>query len=260
MAPLNLPTFATDEEIDAALARAEMQADGPKATHARYESSLDAIVIDLVGGRRLLLPRKEVQGLESASESQIREIEIHGGVDIAWPQLDLDHYLPALIAGRYGSNEWMQSLDRAGLSDTPNNSSANIAKARAAHALYPLTAPFGHVDGQTLNRVSKLSVDGLFTGIILHFASGNVSISALADDSIAVALVDQPAPAVDVSAEAPWRTFIGAELGWNWFALNQQGYLDTVMVALQDVASPQLSFTAVASELKVCRVLPTSAV
>ena len=102
----------TDAEIDAALERARLLPDPPMATSAAYDKRLDVIVLKLNSGRRVVIPRENLQGLESATEEQIAHIEIFGGLDIAWPELDLDHYLPALMEGIYGSDRWMQSLDK----------------------------------------------------------------------------------------------------------------------------------------------------
>ncbi len=110
MAPGKLLT--TDADIDAALERAKMQPPTPMALSAAYDRALDVIVLQIDNGRRLVIPREELQGLEKATEAQISQIEIFNGLDIAWPQLDLDHYLPALMQGIYGSEEWMKTLDR----------------------------------------------------------------------------------------------------------------------------------------------------
>jgi len=102
----------TDAEIDAALEYAKEQSNLPRAISAAYDRALDVIILKIDSGRRLVIPREDLQGLENATEEQIAHIEIFGGLDIAWPQLDLDHYLPALMEGIYGSDQWMQRLQR----------------------------------------------------------------------------------------------------------------------------------------------------
>jgi len=104
--------ITTDEEIEAALERAKGQPNLPRALSASYDHALDVIVLKIDNGRRLVIPREDLQGLENATEEQIAHIEIFGGLDVAWPQLDLDHYLPALMKGIYGSDKWMQTLKR----------------------------------------------------------------------------------------------------------------------------------------------------
>ncbi len=102
----------TDEEIDAALEDAAALPIYPSALTAKYDRALDVILLSLDNGRRLVIPREEMQGLQTATESQIADIQIFGGTDISWPQLDLDHNLLSLLKGRYGSDEWMQHLGK----------------------------------------------------------------------------------------------------------------------------------------------------
>ena len=105
----------TDEEIDAALEQAKLLPPRPAAVSAEYDNRLDVVILHLDNGRRLVIPREEMQGLEDATEAQLAQIEIFAGQDIAWPQLDVDHYLPYLLEGSYGSEKWMQGLQRHGV-------------------------------------------------------------------------------------------------------------------------------------------------
>ena len=102
----------TDEEIDAALERAKLLPERPRAISAKYNRELDVVVLHIDDGHRLIIPREEMQGLENATEAQLSEIEIHAGVDIAWPQLDVDHYLPYLLEGKYATERWKQERKR----------------------------------------------------------------------------------------------------------------------------------------------------
>jgi hypothetical protein len=104
--------LTTDADIDAALERARLdpEPDRPRAVSGEYDSRLDLIILHLDNGLRLVIPRENLQGLENATEDQVSQIEIFGGYDIAWPKLDLDHFLPALLDGIYGSDKWMERL------------------------------------------------------------------------------------------------------------------------------------------------------
>ena len=102
-----------DEQIDRALAEAALAPPEPLALAAEYNRDFDMVILRLDTGRRLLIPREELQGLENATEAQLGEIEIHAGVDIAWPQLDVDHYLPYLLEGKYASEKWKQARQAA---------------------------------------------------------------------------------------------------------------------------------------------------
>lgn len=102
--------ITTDEEIDAALEAAKLLPPEPHALTGKYVPDLDLILLGLNDGRRLAIPREQLQGLQNATPAQIAHIEIFGGTDICWPELDLDHHLRSLIVGRYGSAKWMESL------------------------------------------------------------------------------------------------------------------------------------------------------
>jgi hypothetical protein len=98
----------TDADIDAALEDAKDLPYEPSALSGEYNRALDIIILRIDDGSRLTIPREQLQGLENATPEQLAHIEIFGGNDIAWPDLDVDHYLPHLLAGRYGTERWKQ--------------------------------------------------------------------------------------------------------------------------------------------------------
>jgi len=101
--------ITTDEEIDAALEQAKLMPEWPRALSAEYHRDLDLIVLKIDNGERLVIPREQLQGLENATEAQLSDIQIFSGQDIAWPQLDVDHYLPYLLEGKYASEKWKKA-------------------------------------------------------------------------------------------------------------------------------------------------------
>jgi Protein of unknown function (DUF2442) len=101
-----------DKEIDAALEAAKDLPPRPIALSAEYNRDLDLVLLHIDNGRRLVIPREELQGLENATPEQLADIEIFAGVSIGWRQLDVDHYLPYLFEGRYSSERWRQSRQR----------------------------------------------------------------------------------------------------------------------------------------------------
>ena len=107
--------MTTDAGIDAALERAKEFDKEPRVTAAEYNREVDVVVVHLTTGRRLVIPRKELQGLENASAAQFAEIEVFAGLSLAWPQLDVDHYLPHLLECRYGDERWMEAPRRRGV-------------------------------------------------------------------------------------------------------------------------------------------------
>jgi hypothetical protein len=103
---------STDESTEANL-REAAQVDGePRVLAAVYDRAMDAIVLKLTNGRRLLVPREELQGLEDATPEQAAEIRNYAGLALSWPRLDVNHSVPSLLEHRYGNAEWMERLAR----------------------------------------------------------------------------------------------------------------------------------------------------
>lgn len=97
--------ITTEAELDAALAAATDPE--VRALRGEYHRELDVVILYLDDGRRLVIPHEEMQGLENATPEQLADIQIFGlGQDIAWPQLDVDHYLPDLLEGQYATEKW----------------------------------------------------------------------------------------------------------------------------------------------------------
>jgi hypothetical protein len=121
----------TDAEIDHAIARAKRFREGPLVTAAEYKPGpgLDLIVLKLTDGRRHLIPREDLQGLELGTREQLSHVEIlDRGTGLRWPELDADFYVPGLLRGVYGAKQWMAKIGR-------NGGLANsAAKKRAARA------------------------------------------------------------------------------------------------------------------------------
>jgi hypothetical protein len=119
--------LTTDAEIDAALARAIP--DELLAVSIKYVAEFDIFIIGLTDGNRLVLQRERLQELQNATKSQLANVEVLAlGTDLHWKDLDVDLYVPALIAGVYGTTRWMSEIGRAG------GSAKSKAKSLAAKA------------------------------------------------------------------------------------------------------------------------------
>ena len=99
----------TDKEFEAAQARGqdalEME---PRATSARYDRKTGRVTVDLVNGCTYVFPAHLVQDLSSASPDELTPIEVEGvGFNLHWPNLDADLYVPALVAGVFGTRDWI---------------------------------------------------------------------------------------------------------------------------------------------------------
>jgi uncharacterized protein DUF2442 len=124
----------TNSEIDRAIARAKERGDAPLVTEAEYKSAtnLDLLILKLSDGHRCVIPREDLQGLQSATKEQIADIEIlGGGTGLHWPALDVDLYVPSLLQGIYGNRRWMAKIgQRGGLATTAAKKRASRANGR----------------------------------------------------------------------------------------------------------------------------------
>lgn len=64
-----------------------------------------------------------------------------------------------------------------------------------------------------------------------------------------------------IQSAKPWKKYVGKECGWTWFAWNQQGYLDSVLLSFDGI-EPNVLLQTIASSIDVfvvSLVKPTSA-
>lgn len=117
----------TDAQIDAALQRGRTtRLDQPHAAAARYDRESGRVIIELANGCTFAFPPKLAQGLETATEEQLSQVEILGaGYGLHWEALDTDLSIPGLLAGLLGTKTYL--AQRAGRGTSP-------AKAAAARA------------------------------------------------------------------------------------------------------------------------------
>jgi len=96
--------LTTDEEIDAAIERANASADFPRIVEAAYraEPGLEFLMLKLSDGRRLLIPREDLGELTNATAEQASDLFIvPTGTAVWWPQLDDGLYLPDFLEHRW---------------------------------------------------------------------------------------------------------------------------------------------------------------
>lgn len=130
-----LSTVSMDNPTDAQLAAAEARGQAaletePRAIAARYNRKTGRVTVDLVNGCTYVFPTHLVQDLSGANPHSLADIQVEGmGFNLHWPELDADLYVPALVAGVFGTRDWMSKAmaRQAGRARTP-------AKAAAARA------------------------------------------------------------------------------------------------------------------------------
>lgn len=118
----------TDAQIKRAEARGrKMLETEPRASAAHYDPASGRVVVDLVNGCSYAFPAQLVQDLHSASSDALAGVEVDGlGFNLHWPALDVDLYVPALVAGIFGTRAWMtRELARvAGQATSPAKAAA----------------------------------------------------------------------------------------------------------------------------------------
>lgn len=106
-----------------------MLSNEPRAVAASYDGASGRVVIELSNGCAYAFPARLVQDLQDADETALAGVEVDGlGFNLSWPALDVDLYVPALVAGVFGTRAWMtrELARRAGQA----TSSAKAAAAR----------------------------------------------------------------------------------------------------------------------------------
>lgn len=114
----------------------------PRAVSARFDAASGRVAIELANGSAFAFPARACQGLETASDAELADIEVSpAGDGLHWPRLDVDLGVRGLLLGQLGSDAWMREhAARAGRTRTPAKSAAarvNGAKGgrpRKAHA------------------------------------------------------------------------------------------------------------------------------
>jgi hypothetical protein len=128
----------SDAEFDAALERGRVaRATEPRAASARYDRSAGRVVVELTNGCVFAFPPRLAQGLENATDDQLKQVEILGaGYGLHWEELDADLSVPGLLAGLFGTEAYMAR--RAGQATSPAKAAA--ARANGAKGGRPRTS------------------------------------------------------------------------------------------------------------------------
>ena len=120
----------SDAQIDAALERGRLaNMNEPRAASARYDGKLGRIIVELTNGCTFRFPPRLAQGLETATEDQLAEVDILGaGYGLHWEALDADLSVPGLLSGLFGTRSHMARL--AGQATSPAKAAARANGAR----------------------------------------------------------------------------------------------------------------------------------
>lgn len=124
MAELTEADFATAEAQGRDVLTSE-----PRALRASFDMATGRVTVDLVNGCTYIFPAHLVQDLAAARSDDLQKVEVDGaGFNLHWPALEVDLYVPGVVAGVFGTTDWTRrALARAGGSAT---SKAKAAAAR----------------------------------------------------------------------------------------------------------------------------------
>ncbi len=108
----------TDAEIDVAIARGRVYEENPfrpRAVAVTYRAKDDTLAITLTTGVELAIPRSLLQGLADADPRDVIQVKIEDdGRSLHWDSLDVDHFVPGLIDGVFGTRKWMSEAGKIG--------------------------------------------------------------------------------------------------------------------------------------------------
>lgn len=117
-----------DEQIRKARARGrEMLKTEPRAVAAHYDKYAQRVAVDLINGSTYIFPVALAQELNGAADDDLGDVIVDSmGFNLHWPRLDADIYVPALVAGIFGTKRWMEQAlaRRAGQSKSPAKAAA----------------------------------------------------------------------------------------------------------------------------------------
>ncbi len=115
-----VPVEATTESFDAQFRRArkaarELDETERRAKSARYVENQRALVIEVTDGTTVVIPVDKIQGLENATAKELSEVKVGPqGRSVHWESLDVDHSVPQLIDGVFGTVRWMEMEKKKG--------------------------------------------------------------------------------------------------------------------------------------------------
>ena len=100
-----------EDQITRALAEAQDFYDDEVATSVRYVASGDLFLLVLKSGRRIAIPREDLQDVADASREDAAEVRLEMlNSAVHWEKLDVDFSVKGLADGLRGGERWMKQL------------------------------------------------------------------------------------------------------------------------------------------------------
>lgn len=107
----------TEADVAAANRRGKaQQSNYPITQSARYDRQANKIILAMNSGVELMFSPSLAEGLQQAHPNELEVIEVTpSGLGIHFPLIDADLYVPALLKGLLGTQQWMAAeMGRAG--------------------------------------------------------------------------------------------------------------------------------------------------
>jgi len=116
---------------------------------------------------------------------------------------------------------------------------------------------------ETLGGVYEKITDKCRETLALAFTTKTLLFTANPeDDSISVRSEDTPFLSTSswarIDGKKPWKSLLGAEFGWGWVTINQQGYCDGVLLSFNGL-SPTILLCVMGSSITVHQIVEENA-
>ena len=104
------------ERFTRARTRGQVHAEDPSAVvEAQYDATRDAIDLRFRSGGSMTIPRQLVPGLDDVLALALGGISISPAGDaLSWPSLDVDVYVPGLVARAFGTRLFARATGQQG--------------------------------------------------------------------------------------------------------------------------------------------------
>ncbi|MGH9949249.1 MAG: DUF6334 family protein [Pyrinomonadaceae bacterium] len=124
--------------------------------------------------------------------------------------------------------------------------------------LHNVLSEFHKLVEHPLRDVRYAWIDGCLDKIFLEFDQVSLLIEAEVDyDTIIFRVINnencETFSSIDASHSEPWADLIGKPFGWGWVTINQQNYLDGILLSF-GLVSPNLLLSVLASSITVSTI------
>ncbi len=121
--------------------------------------------------------------------------------------------------------------------------------------LHNILSEFHKLVEHSLRAIRYVWIDGCLDKILLEFDQMSLLIEAEVDyDTITFRVINnenrETFSSIDASYSEPWADLIGKPFGWGWVTINQQNYLDGILLSF-GLISPNLLLNVSASSITV---------